>query len=161
MSRVALALLAAVFLVACRQPEGTVPEPAGEQANKTEDISRDLMAVAEQDQSGVADLKNDLENLTGLQPPPHLVDDLSTHLASALAGSKLAEDSAMKLANHLFVALAARELNERQVTLLQHEVRNTLMSVGVPQPKAEPVTEAVAEIQRAITANRRRWWHRG
>jgi hypothetical protein len=161
MSRLSLVLLVVCLAAACRQPEGPVPQPSGEQANKTEDISRDLLAVAEQDEGGVADLKNDLENLTGVQPPAHLVEDLSNDLAEALSGSKLAEESAMRLATHLFVALSARELNERQVGLLQQDVRSTLASVNVPQPKAEPVAEAVAEIQRAITTNRRRWWHRG
>jgi hypothetical protein len=156
-----MVLLAAALLGAgCRQPEGTIPQPAGEQANKTDDISRDLLAVARQDEQGLADLQSDLANLTGDETPRHLLENLVMRLNDALAGTQLTEETARTLARHLFVTISVRELSERQVETLRKEVASTLAAAGVPPPKAEPVAAAVAEIQQAVTTNRRRWWQR-
>jgi hypothetical protein len=162
MKRLLLALVAAVCLSAgCRQPEGTIPQPAGEQVNKTEDISRDLLAVARRENGAVNDLRDDLENLTGEQPPAHLVEGLSSGLETALAGKTVADDVAMKLATQLFVSVSARELSQRQIESLRTEVTATLTGIGVAPPQADTVATAVGEIQHAMTTNRRRWWHRG
>jgi hypothetical protein len=156
-----LALLCAFACSGCRQPDGTMPTPQGEQANKTDDIRRDLLAVARQEKAAAQDLKTDLDNLTGAQPPGYLIEDLSSGLETALAGAKLPDDSAKKLAHHLFVAICARELSDRQIELLRKDVTGTLVATGVPAAKAEPVAAAVGDIQRAMTTNKRRWWQRG
>lgn len=160
----AACLLALVVLSAapgCRQPDGTVPTPQGEQANKTEDISRDLLAVARQEKTAVEDLRSDLENLTGDGPPDYLIEDLSTGLQAALGGTRLADESAKKLAQQMYVTICARELSERQIEVLRKDVAGTLAAAGVAADKAEPVAAAVGDIQRAMTTNRRRWWQRG
>jgi hypothetical protein len=144
----------------CRQPEGTVPQPAGEAANKTDDVSRDLLAVARMDKEAANDLRSDLENLTGDQAPPYLVEELSARIDTAVAGARLPDDAAKKLATHLYVTIAARDLSERQVDSLKEDITATLTRAGVDAPKAQPVADAAGDIQRAVGRNRRRWWHR-
>ena len=156
-----LVFVAAISGGACRQPDGTLPTPQGEQANKTEDIKRDLLAVARQEQGAAEDLKSDLENLTGDQPPTYLVADLAKGLEDALGGTKLTDESAKKIATQLYVAICARELSERQIDVLRKDVTGTLVSTGVAAPKAEPVAGTVGDLQRAMTTNKRRWWQRG
>jgi hypothetical protein len=146
-------------VIGCRQSDGDVPQPQGEQANKAEDISRDLQAVASANQSAVNDLRDDLGNLTGQTPPAHLVSELSARLSTALAGTTLTDEAAMRLADKLFVATTARDLSERQQVMVRSEVIGALTSAGVPQVRAEPVGAVVADIQTAIGENRKRWWH--
>jgi hypothetical protein len=158
--RVAMLLLSVFLLAGCRQPDGTMPEPSGEQANKTHDISRDLMAMARAEQQASKDLAADLENLVGRQPPRALVQELATRVEGALKGKTLTDEAAQKLSRQLYIAIAATELSERQIGMLQKDVVGTLMATGATAPQAEPVGESVGEIQRLMGTNRRRWWHR-
>jgi hypothetical protein len=128
-------------------------------ANKTADISRDLLNVAADRNGAAVDLRDDLANFSGSPPPPHLLDALSTQLVDGLRQAKLDDQTASVLAEQLFVSTNARELSDRQVQTLRQDVVGTLSRAGVPREKAEPVGQTVGEIQTAITANRRRWWH--
>ena len=143
----------------CRQSDGSVPAPQGEQANKAEDLSRDLQGVASAQQGAVDDLRDDLSNLSGAPPPDHLIVELATRLGDALAGTALSDDAAKGIATKLFVATTARDLSERQQALLRTEMTDMLTSAGVPPVKAQPVAVLVGEIQTAIGENRKRWWH--
>jgi hypothetical protein len=156
-----LLLLFAICVAAagCRQSDGTVPAPQGEQVNKAYDISRDLQGVAAAQQGAVNDLRDDLGNLSGEPPPDHLVGELATRLDQALSGTTLSDAAAKGIAEKLFVATTSRDLSERQQAMLRTEMSAALTSAGVPQAKAEPVANVVAEIQTAIGENRRRWWH--
>jgi hypothetical protein len=149
----------ALAVAGCRQSDGDVPRPQGEQVNKAEDISRDLQGVASAEQGALNDLRDDLGNLAGEAPPSHLVSELSARLGTALAGLTLTDEGARQLADKLFVATTARDLSERQQVMVRSEVTGALTSAGVPQARAEPVGEVVAEIQTAIGQNRKRWWH--
>jgi hypothetical protein len=149
----------ALAVAGCRQSDGSVPDPQGEQANKAEDISRDLQGVASAEAGAVNDLRQDLGNLSGAPPPDHLVGELATRLTDALAGTTLTDEAAMQLADKLFVATTARDLSERQRVMLRTEVTSALTAAGVPQEKAEPVAVVVDDIQTAIGENRKRWWH--
>jgi hypothetical protein len=156
----ALMMFVLAFAVAgCRQSDGDVPQPQGEQANKAEDISRDLQGVASAERGALNDLRDDLGNLSGQAPPSHLVSELVARLSTALAGTTLTDEAAKQLADKLFVATTARDLSERQQTMVRSEVTGALTSLGVPQAKAEPVGQVVTEIQTAIGENRKRWWH--
>ena len=154
-------LLFAICVAAagCRQSDGDIAAPQGEQVNKADDISRDLQGVASAQQGAVNDLRDDLGNLTGQPPPDHLVGELATRLGDALAGVALTEPAAKGIADKLFVATTARDLSERQQAMLQNDVTGALTSAGVPQAKAAPVASVVGEIQTAIGENRKRWWH--
>ena len=148
-----------VAAAGCRQSDGTVPAPEGEQVNKAHDISRDLQGVAAAQQGAAIDLRDDLGNLSGEPPPDHLVGELANRLNQALSGTALSEAAAKTIADKLFVAATARDLSERQQAMLRTEMSTALTSAGVPQAKAEPVAEIVGEIQAAIGENRKRWWH--
>jgi hypothetical protein len=143
----------------CRQSDGIIPEPQGEQSNKAEDLSRDLQDVASSEPRALNDLRNDLGNLSSEPPPDHLVSELTKRLSAALAGTTITDEAAKRLADKLFVATTARDLSERQQAMLRSEVIGALASAGVPQAKAEPVAVVVEEIQTAIGENRKRWWH--
>ena len=153
-----IVLVIACLAAGCRQPEGEIPSPAGEQANKTDDISRDLLAVAQRSPGAEQDLASDLQNLTGSVPQPALVDELSTRVRDAIAGTTLTDETAKKLATQLYVALAGSELSERQIDVLQRDIVSTLGAAGVPAEKAEPVGAAARELQVRVTRNPRRWW---
>lgn len=157
--RAILLFVLSLAVAGCRQSDGDVPQPQGEQVNKAEDLSRDLQAVASSQQGALNDLRDDLGNLSGQTPPAHLVGELSARLSTALAGTTLSDEAAMRLADKLFVATTARDLSERQQVMVRADVTGALTSAGVPQAKAEPVGEVVADIQTAIGENRKRWWH--
>jgi hypothetical protein len=148
-----------IALAGCRQSDGDIAAPQGEQVNKAEDISRDLQGVASAQQGAMNDLRDDLGNLTGQPPPDHLVGELAKRLSDALAGVALTEPAAKGIADKLFVAATARDLSERQQAMLQNDLTGALTSAGVPPAKAEPVAGVVGEIQEAIGENRKRWWH--
>jgi hypothetical protein len=159
-TRVAV-ILVSVFLVAgCRQPDGAVPEPSGEHANKADDISRDLLAMSRDEREAAKDLAADLENLVGRQPPRALVQELTSHVAGAIKGKALTDEAAQKLSRQLYVAVAATELSERQIGMLRQDIVGTLVASGAAASQAEPVSESVGEIQRLMGTNRRRWWQR-
>jgi hypothetical protein len=160
MNRRFLLLFAICIAVAgCRQSDGNVPAPQGEQVNKADDISRDLQGIAAAEQGAATDLRDDLANLSGEPPPDHLVSELANSLNQALAGTTLSDAAAKGIADKLFVATTARDLSERQQAMLRTEVSTALTSAGVPAAKAEPVSNVVGEIQAAIGENRKRWWH--
>ena len=146
-------------LTGCRQSDGDIPAPQGEQVNKAYDISRDLQGVAAAEQGAATDLRDDLANLSGEPPPDHLVGELANSLNQALSGTTLSDAAAKTISEKLFVAATARDLSERQQAMLRTEVSTALTSAGVPAAKAEPVANVVGEIQAAIGENRKRWWH--
>jgi hypothetical protein len=153
------ALAVTMLLAGCRQSDGTVPTPAGEQINKTSDISRDLQNVAADRANASDELRDDLEGLTEVPPPPHLAEALSGRLVEALKGSTLNEETAGKLAGQLFVAAGARELSDRQVEMLKQDIAATVTDAGATAERAAAVGEVVGDIQAAVGTNRRRWWH--
>ena len=157
--RIVLLLLICLPGIACRQPDGILPQPQGEQVNKTSDISRDLLGVAAARPAAMEELRADVGNLSPTAPPDHLVRELTTRLGEALAGTTLSDETAARLAEKLYVATTADRLSERQQEMLRREFTSTLTSVGVPQAKAEPVAQVVGQIQSAIGQNRKRWWH--
>lgn len=154
-----LLLVLTMAVAGCRQSDGDITAPQGEQVNKADDISRDLQGVASAQQGSVNDLRDDLGNLNGQPPPDQLIGELAKRLGDALTGAALTEPAAKAIADKLFVAATARDLSERQQAMLQNDVTGALTAAGVPQAKAEPVASVVGEIQAAIGENRKRWWH--
>src|SRR5688572_19010711 len=66
-----------LILVACKQPDGAMPVPTGEQPNKLEDISRDLQNLAARDANAPSELSDDLSSLDALRRPPESINELS------------------------------------------------------------------------------------
>ena len=153
-------LTGALLGMGCRQPDGTMPVPDGEQPNKIEDISRDLQNVAASDTNAPGELADDLSSVDPLKRPPEQITALSKHLGTALGGRQLSDADAEKMAHLLFVALAGRELSESQIEQVGADLRATLMSVGAEAQAAEQVSTAAQELTSAITRNKKRWYHR-
>jgi hypothetical protein len=86
------------------------------------------------------------------------VDELSRRTADALAGSQLSEQAAQRLTHNLWLSVAARDISERQIESLQNDTHSLLVSVGIPEDRAEQVAVQVGEVQRAVTSRPRRWY---
>jgi hypothetical protein len=153
-------LVGALCVAGCKQADGPMPVPEGEQPNKIEDISRDLQNLASSDANAPTELADDLSSVDPLKRPPEQITALSKHLGSALDGRQLSDGDARKMANLLFVALAGRELSESQIEQAGEELRTTLMSVGAEAQVAEQVSTATQELANGITRNKKRWYHR-
>src|ERR1044072_3684761 len=122
----AVLCLAVGAVTGCRQPDGQIPVKEGEQINKTQDISRDLQNVAGKAAGAAGDLHDDLSTMNSTPPPRNLSQDITTALDGALAGKKLPDDEAKKLADTLFVVITARDLNRKQIEQINTELTEEL-----------------------------------
>lgn len=151
----------AVGLMACRQPDGPIPVPAGELENRVEDLSRDLQNIAGRQPAADTELLDDLQTLDVQEPSRPLVLALAEALGGALAGEQLVDADARQLANLLFVAATGRELSTRQIGRIGEDVEAVLLKVGASDPAAQRVAAAVTAIASAVTRNSKRWYHIG
>jgi len=147
-------------LAGCRQPDGPLPEPTGEQPNKIDDISRDLQNLASGDANARVELSEDLMALDPATRPPEQVNALLEGLSGALAGTDPAQAETDKMANLLFVAASARELSGSQIERVVTDLRETLVSVGADPAAADRASAAAGDLANAMTRNRKRWYHR-
>jgi hypothetical protein len=158
----AAAICAAVLLTlaGCRQPEGAMPAPQGEQPNRIDDISRDLQNVARNDSNAPAELLDDLTSLEAVPRPPERLKALADTLTTALRGSKLPDEEAKRVATLVFQLVAARELNETQIAQIGSELRDALVKVGATPERAQPAAAAAMALASEVTENKKRWYHR-
>jgi len=147
-------------LAACKQPEGAMPVPTGEQPNKLEDISRDLQNLASRDANAPMELSDDLASMDPVRRPAESITELSRRLATALGGTTLSDDDAKRVANQLFVVLAAQELSGSQIDQLGTELQTTLTGIGADAQAAAAVSTTAKELASTLTRNRKRWYHR-
>lgn len=156
--RIGLAVLFAMVLpvAGCRQADGPLPREDGETPNRLADIARDLLNVA----AGQSDkeLADDLVVLAEPSSAEPAVRELSRRVSQVLGGRAVTPEAASELARQLWLAVGARELSVRQVQVLQEDVRERLVSLGVSREAAQPVVEQIAEVQRLVTARRKRWY---
>jgi hypothetical protein len=156
---VALVALVVVVAAGC-QSEGTLPTPQGEQANKTEDISRDLLSVAAKSDGAVNDLFDDLQNFGGARPPSvELVKEMAGTLNVAIAGKSPSPEASRQLAETLYIVHTARDLNPKQIETLQAETTARVRAAGADERGAAAVGGVALKIQNQITENKRRWYH--
>ena len=147
-------------LAACRQPDGAMPVPTGEQPNKLEDISRDLQNLAARDPNAPSELSDDLSSIDPVRRPPESISELSRRLATALGGISLSDADAARVANQLFVAMSAQELSRLQIDQLGVDLQATLTGIGADAEAAAAVSTTAKELASSITRNRERWYHR-
>lgn len=154
------ACLAAALLVGgCRQGEGTMPRAEGDVPNRIGDLSRDLMTIAGGDVQARQDLADDLRVFLDRKPDAvPLVTDLSQRTGEVLAGKTLTDQNSQKLAQQLWVAVAGRQLSEKQVETLKNDYQATLVAVGVPQDRAQGVAAGIDAVQKAVGERQRRWY---
>ena len=138
-----------------------MPEATESVANELGDISRDLQNVAYQSPSGAQDLSEDISHYAqGTNGGEAAAQELARRLGQALSGKMFKLAQAMPVAHTAWVAVAARQLSERQIENLESEMKSELMALGVDEQQAQSVADQVGVVQRAVTARHRRWYER-
>jgi hypothetical protein len=144
---------------ACRQADGPVPTPSAETQEELADVARDLQYIASgSDPAAPTYLESDLAKYAQRASAEPVVVELARRTSVAVSGVKLAEQDAQRLTHNLWLSVAAREISERQVEGLQGDMQALLLSIGVPQDRAEQVAAQVGEVQRAVSDRPRRWY---
>jgi hypothetical protein len=156
--RFALVLALVCGAAGCRQADGPIPTPTADQSNEIGDIARDMINVAGKDPQGPEDLRGDLSKYGSNDEAVRRINDLAKEISGALAGVRLTDETANKLANVLWLGLNGKELSERQVEALGREVKTVLASTGVTENRAQAIADRLGAVQKAVTENRRRWY---
>jgi hypothetical protein len=149
-----------LVVTGCRQPDGTMPTPEGEQKGRIADIARDLQNVSERNKDASQELMDDLSNLDSVTPPAPRVRELGQSLEAAVTGKVLLENDASRLANLIFLAIADSDLSQNQIDQIGSDLRETLIKVGADAPSADRVSAAASALASDMTRNKRRWYHR-
>jgi hypothetical protein len=156
--RIALVLALPFVGGGCRQADGPAPAPTREQTNEIGDITRNLVNIANKDPQAPEELRTDILKYAVTDEAVQQMDGLAREVSQALAGARLDEQTAQRLANLLWVGLTARELSERQVEALGRDVKTALAPTGVPEDRAQSIADRLSAVQKTITANPRRWY---
>lgn len=153
------ALAAVLTLAGCRQPDGTMPTPQGDDPGRITDIVNNLDNISRGDQEGPRDLASDLAIfIQGKPQADGPVNELAKRTAMAFTGRSLADEPTQQFARQLWMTVRAWQLSERQVEALQTDITTTLTAGGVPTEQIAPITAQVAEVQRAVNETPRRWY---
>jgi len=149
----------ALSLTACQMADGPLPSEAGDRPNEIEEISRDMVNVAGHDPAATDDLVNDVTHYAeGDMDGMVAATDLSRRLAQAIAGKTFTAAEALPLARSCYIAVAARQLSDKQAENLQNEFKSQVMALGVDEPQAQVLAVQVGVVQRAVTTRQRRWY---
>ena len=155
----AIIVTAALSAAACRQADGALPPATGAVANELGDISRDLQNLASGNPDGPKDLTDDISHYAeGTNGGQAAAGELSRRLGVALTGKTFKLAQALPVAHTCWVAVAGRQLSEKQIENLKNEMKSQLMSLGVADPQAQTVADQVGAVQQAVTARHRRWY---
>lgn len=147
-----------VALAGCRQGDGALPVPEGDDAGRITDLEHNLDNISRGDPQAPKDLADDLNVYSPAeQEAQAAVTELANRTAAVLSGRSLSEAATQELARQLWMTVKANELSERQVQALQAEVQTGLAAAGVPTDRVEPLTTQIAEVQRHV-GRPRRWY---
>src|SRR6187397_1583398 len=158
---VALSLAAVCAAAGCRMSDGPMPMPTAEDANRLDDLRRDLGDVVGGNADRRKNFADDLLVFVDRERNPDVVpaiNDLARQIADAAAATQLKEANAPPLLRQVWTALAASELSEKQVTQLQADIKTTLMGMGVAEPSSQAIANQVGTVQKAVTSRQRRWY---
>ena len=151
----------ALSLTTCRMADGPLPPATGDVPNEIDELSRDLLGVANHDPAALDDLLKDVTHYAeGNAAGQTAAADLSRQLAEALGGKTFMSSEAVPLARSCWVAVAGRQLSEMQVENLQSDFKSQLMTLGVDEPQAQALATQAGVVQRAVTVRHRRWYER-
>jgi hypothetical protein len=141
--------------------DGPLPTPSSEDQNRLDDLRRDLGNVV----AGHAEAKQDfLDDLMvfvkpGTKPDaPPAITELARLISEAALAAQVKEAEVPPLLRHVWTALVARELSERQVATLQADAKATATSIGIPEPAAQAISNQIGTVQKAVTDRQRRWY---
>jgi hypothetical protein len=154
----AVALVCALQFAACRQADGPLPATTPDTSNELGDISRDMQAVAGGDASGQKDLTDDIGHYAQETSGAAAAAELSRRIAEALKGKNIKAGQAMPVAHTSWVAVAGRQLSEKQIDSLKNDMKTQLMSLGADEQHAQAAADQVGVVQQAVTARHRRWY---
>jgi hypothetical protein len=159
MLNASVALVCVALVAGCRQADGEVPVPVGEQQNKVQDLARDLQHIAAHEPDAEKDFVEDMMGLDSKPRPEPAVRDIATSLSAALGGKDLALPKAQPIADALFTIAVSQQASQRQIQLNGGVLRQRLTEAGVETAAADRVTAAADILSNAVTENRKRWYH--
>jgi hypothetical protein len=162
MSRLSILLCLSLSLTACRMADGPVPNAkADEVPNQLGDLGRDLSGVVNGDAQARQDFVDDMMVFVDLQKSPGAeapVKALATQVLDAAVATKPSEAASAPLLEHLYVAIAARQLSEGQVKTLEENVQAAASRIGLDDVKARALAAQAVIVQQAVTERHRRWY---
>jgi len=135
--------------------------PTGDDANRIDDLRRDLAEVVGGSAEGRKNFADDLLVFAELERKPDAaaaINDLARQISDAAVATQLKEAAAPPLVRQVWTAVAARELSEKQVTQLQADVKATLTGLGVAEQAAQSIANQVGTVQKAVTERQRSWY---
>ena len=141
--------------------DGPMPMPGTEDLNRLDDLRRDVGNVVGGHAEARQDFADDLLVFVKPDTKPEAtpaINELARLVADAAAASQLKEASLPPLLQQVWVAVAARDLSEKQVTALQADVKTTLSGLGVADPAAQSISNQIGTVQKAVTDRHRRWY---
>lgn len=162
-SRLFVVVCVAVAFAAagCRMADGPLPTPSGEDLNRLDDLRRDVGNVVGGHEEAKKDFADDLLVFIkpGVKPEaPAAINELARLISDAAVAAQLKEAALPPLLKQVWTAVAARELSEKQVTVLQADVKTTLTGLGVAEPAAQSISNQIGTVQKAVTDRERRWF---
>jgi hypothetical protein len=137
-----------------------LPTKTNDVPNRLGDLERDLAAVVGGEQQAIQDLADDLLVFTDEPEGQTATKALAMTVCSMLVNRQVSAETQKKIVDLMWIAVASRELSERQVDALKDDMRNTLLSAGVTQPDANLAAGRVGDVQNAVTLRTRRWYER-
>jgi hypothetical protein len=149
-----LLLLAA----ACRDADGPIPAPTGDEADEVYELSRDILNVAGGDPQAFQELTDDLGTQGPLETGQPRAAALAKSLQGALVGRQISQEQAKRLADDLYIVLAGDKLSPGQVEAVQTRVSGLLREVGTPEGAIAPVRDSITSVQALVNPGRKRWW---
>ena len=148
-----------VLAAACRDPEGPIPAPTGDEADEVYELSRDILNVAGGDAQAFAELTDDLGSQGPLETGQPRAAALAKSLQGALVGRQMSQEQAKRLADDLYIVLAGDKLTPGQVDAVQTRVSALLREVGSPEAAIGPVRDTITSVQALVNPGRKRWWN--
>jgi hypothetical protein len=156
-----LCVAVALSAAGCRMADGPMPMPGKEDLNRLDDLRRDLGDVVAGHPEAKKDFADDLlvfVNAEKKPDAPAAINELARLIGDATIAGQIKEAAMPPLLKQVWVALAGRELSEKQVTTLQADIKTTLTGLGVPEPPAQAVSNQIGTVQKAVTERKRRWY---
>ena len=152
--------LAALAGAGCQQADGPIPVKNEEITNRIEDVAHDLANVAGGNAQAPGELTEDLVGFLEGGPSRDAAQELGRRLSTAVANKRVSDEGARKLADRLWVGMAARELSERQREEVVNDVRDLLTSMSVERTAIDAVAAQTTVVQQAVSTRPRHWYER-
>jgi hypothetical protein len=151
----------ALATAGCRMADGPVPMPSSEDLNRLDDLRRDLGNVVAGHAEAKQDFADDLMvfHKPGTKPEaPAAIAELARLVTEGAMAGHVKEGEVTPLLRHVWTAMVARELSEKQITTLQADTKATATGLGIPEPAAQAISNQVGTVQQAVTDRTRHWY---